>query len=320
MGSIKENAERINSALDSLLLDGTPQSLYQPLREAIHSGGKRLRPQLTMALASAHGGESEAMSAALAIELLHTFTLVHDDIMDRAEVRRGQPAIWSKHGTSTAILVGDMLMVQAYSCLNQLPAAVLPNALAVFNESAVKVCEGQQLDLEFESKDTVSVLEYTKMIELKTAALLAGACKLGVLTGSNDPKAQQAASDFGHNLGLAFQLQDDLLDMFGDSSRTGKAVGGDVARNKKTFMPAWLLEAGSEGATKLKELMAEPFSNEKVRSLQDLFEETGARAGAEEIRDKYFSSAIAALRQQTPKGEIRSELEAYCVALLNRDH
>ena len=227
----------INAEIGKLDWSREPKGLYEPIGYALSAGGKRLRPQLAILGARAVGGDAQSvLPAALALEVFHNFTLLHDDVMDKAEVRRGRPTVHVKWNENTAILSGDQMLIEAYKLLAQVPAEKLPRVLELFNKMATEVCEGQQLDVDFEKRDDVTIAEYMEMIRLKTSVLLATALQIGAYIAGGTEQEQQALYDFGINLGLAFQIQDDYLDCFGDPKTFGKAIGGDIREGKKTWL------------------------------------------------------------------------------------
>lgn len=227
----------INREIGKLDWKREPYGLYEPIAYTLAGGGKRLRPTLAVLGAEVFGGDAEqVMPAALALEVFHNFTLLHDDVMDKAEVRRGRPTVHARWNENTAILSGDQMMIEAYRLLAQLPDDKLPTVLRMFNTMATGICEGQQYDMEFETRDNVTIDEYLNMIRLKTAVLLANALQTGAYLAGADREGQRALYCFGENLGLAFQLQDDYLDCYGDPVTFGKAIGGDIREGKKTFM------------------------------------------------------------------------------------
>lgn len=227
----------INAEIGKLDWSREPKGLYEPIGYALSAGGKRLRPQLAILGAEAVGGDAQSvLPAALALEVFHNFTLLHDDVMDKAEVRRGRPTVHVKWNENTAILSGDQMLIEAYKLLAQVPADKLPRVLEMFNKMATEVCEGQQLDVDFEKRDDVTIAEYMEMIRLKTSVLLATALQIGAYIAGGTEQEQQALYDFGINLGLAFQIQDDYLDCFGDPKTFGKAIGGDIREGKKTWL------------------------------------------------------------------------------------
>ena len=244
MYSFNELQGIFEQELRSMKWPREPRLLYEPIAYSLEEGGKRIRPvALLMACSAFRGGIDAAKPAAMAIEVFHNFTLLHDDIMDRSDMRRGKPAVHTRWNDNVAILSGDAMMIWAYRLLSQCDEAVLPQLLAVFTDVAVGVCEGQQYDMDFESRDDVTVEEYLRMIELKTAVLLAGALKIGALCGGAEPVQAELLYRFGIDLGMAFQLQDDLLDTYGDPAVFGKPVGGDILVGKKTYLLTTALKA-----------------------------------------------------------------------------
>lgn len=244
-----------------------PELLYAPISYSLAGGGKRLRPMLLMLSAGIFTNNTQsALQAAAAVEVFHNFTLLHDDIMDNAAVRRGKPSVFAKWGQNVAILSGDAMMICAYRLLSDVPASLLPQVLATFNTMALEVCEGQQYDMDFERKQKVSTVEYMHMIELKTSALLAGAVAIGALLGGAPDEDCRKLRRFAIELGLAFQLQDDLLDSYGDD-RLGKAIGGDILEDKKTYL---MVTAMSRGAEADREILRTTSSNPKLSDEQKI--------------------------------------------------
>lgn len=232
--------EQLLSAIENHLAQiefpAEPQLLYAPIGYSLSGGGKRLRPMLLMLAAGIFTDSvQQALPAAAAVEVFHNFTLLHDDIMDNASIRRGKPSVYARWGQNVAILSGDAMMICAYRLLAEVPSRLLPQILGTFNSMALEVCEGQQYDMDFEQKQKVSVVEYMHMIELKTSALLAGSVVIGALVGGASEEDCRRLNRFALELGLAFQLQDDLLDSYGDE-RLGKAIGGDILEGKKTYL------------------------------------------------------------------------------------
>ena len=227
----------INNEIQKLDWKREPYGLYEPIEYTLAAGGKRVRPQLAMIASQMFGGKDEdVLPAALALEVFHNFTLLHDDVMDKADVRRGRPTVHVKWNENTAILSGYQMLIEAYKLLSGVPADKLPKVLQLFNKMATEICEGQQYDVDFESQECVTIEEYLKMIRLKTSVLLANALQIGAYIAGADEQAQEALYQFGINIGLAFQIQDDILDVWGDPKTFGKAVGGDISCNKKTFV------------------------------------------------------------------------------------
>src|SRR5258705_10741173 len=244
MHSFKLLSEKFELYFEKFHFPEKPLSLYKPGEYFLKLGGKRIRPVLCLM-----GNElfdevtADAWHAATAIELFHNFTLIHDDIMDKAPLRRGKPTVHTKYNESTALLAGDVMMVKAYEYLNKISSSYLSKVLSLFNKTAIEVCEGQQMDMDYELRDAVSMSDYLKMIELKTSVALAASLKIGGLLGGGGERNQNLLYEFGRKLGIAFQLQDDYLDAFGDKSKTGKQIGGDILANKKTFLLIHAMES-----------------------------------------------------------------------------
>ena len=238
--------ETIESYLAQIELPSEPELLYAPIGYSLAGGGKRIRPMLVMLSCGVFTDlTAPALPAAAAVEVFHNFTLLHDDIMDNASVRRGKPSVFARWGGNVAILSGDAMMITAYRLLCQTPANLLPQILDVFNRMAIEVCEGQQYDMDFESRRKVSVVDYMHMIELKTSVLLAGSATIGALIGGASEEDCRKLYKFAVELGLAFQLQDDLLDSYGDE-RLGKAIGGDILEGKQTYLMVTAMSRASE--------------------------------------------------------------------------
>lgn len=273
-----------------------PVSLYEPNEYFLKIGGKRIRPVLCIM-----GNElvadinPDAWHVANAIELFHNFTLIHDDIMDKAPLRRGFESLHSKYGENTALLAGDVMLVKAYEYLNKIDVIYLHQILNLFNQTAREVCEGQQVDMDFEKKETVSLDEYLQMIGKKTSVLLAASLKMGSILGGAGERNQNLLYEFGRKLGLAFQVQDDYLDAFGDPGKVGKQVGGDIIANKKTFLLIHALEVLPDKSKK--ELQAHLRSNaaDKVKKVQEIFREANAGEWALELKNKFLSEALGYL-------------------------
>lgn len=236
----------IKKLFKNLQFTEEPQGLYDPLRYMIKIGGKRIRPRLCLTTYSLFKDKisDEILSPAAAIEIFHSFTLIHDDIMDKANLRRGVPTVHCKWDETTAILSGDVMCIESYKLISKTPVKALPAVLDLFSKTAAQVCEGQQYDMEFESQDDVTMEEYLKMIGLKTAVLIACSAKMGALIGEASPEACNYLYNYGYNLGLAFQIADDYLDVFGDFSEFAKALGGDILNNKKTWLAIRSVEKG----------------------------------------------------------------------------
>ena len=292
----------INNEIAKLDWKREPYGLYEPIEYTLAAGGKRVRPQLAMIANQMFGGNDEdVLPAALALEVFHNFTLLHDDVMDKADVRRGRPTVHVKWNENTAILSGDQMLIEAYKLLSGVPADKLPRVLQLFNKMATEICEGQQYDVDFESQEHVTIEEYLKMIRLKTSVLLANALQTGAYIAGADKQAQGDLYEFGINIGLAFQIQDDILDVWGDPKTFGKAVGGDISCNKKTFV---YLEA-------MRRLGDEAISNElqqwysqvlednttKIAAVKEIFEQFDVRTACEKVVEDYTQKALALLNQ-----------------------
>ena len=274
MKSIANLHELIERNLEKLEYPNSPPKLYKPIEYVMGLGGKRMRPiLLLMAHQLFDENIEKAISPALGIEIFHNFTLLHDDIMDKAPIRRGQQTVHEKWNNNVAILSGDTMLMQAYKLLSDVHNSVLKEVLIVFNKTATQVCEGQQLDMDFETDGEVSISDYLKMIECKTAVLLAAALQIGAITANANQKEQNDLYEFGKNMGIAFQLKDDLLDAFGNSEAFGKLVGGDILSNKKTYLYLKSLEVADKNQTiKLKHyFQTKEKSQAKVDAVKTIF-------------------------------------------------
>jgi geranylgeranyl diphosphate synthase, type II len=303
---------------------GAPSELYEPCSYILSLGGKRLRPALALMAADLMGAPpQQALHIGWAVELFHNFSLIHDDIMDAAPLRRGQPTVHTKWDLTTGILSGDVMLIFAYKQLAAIERrAAIPEVLAVFNRVAQGVCEGQQMDVNFERRDNVSIDEYIRMIELKTAVLLGGALEMGALAVG--APAQDAAHlyDFGRLAGIAFQIQDDLLDTYGDPATFGKQVGGDIIQNKKTLLVLKTLEtAPAADIERLQAIFAGEIAldnDQKVAEVRAIFDRNGIPAIIEQEKKKYEDLAFAALQRVDAPAERKQVLEGMIAALLHR--
>ena len=297
-----------------------PSTLYDPLEEFLSNSGKRIRPVLCLMGNELFGEiKPDAYHLAAAVELFHNFTLVHDDIMDKAPLRRGKPTVHAVHGEPTALLGGDVMMVVAYDYLNKIDAAYLKKTLHLFNKTAKEVCEGQQLDMDFEKQDHVSLDQYLKMIELKTSVLLASSLQLGAIIGGASDGNQQHLYEFGRNLGIAFQVQDDYLDAFGDPSKFGKQVGGDIQSNKKTFLMIHALEtAKGDMLTDLHQLMKQE-DKDKVEKVLAIYKACGIDLWANALKEQYLEKAFLHLEEIAVSKERKASLVELAHYLIKRD-
>ncbi|SDK09150.1 geranylgeranyl diphosphate synthase, type II [Pedobacter sp. ok626] len=314
--------EVIENAVQNINYPAHPERLYEPIRYIMSLGGKRIRPVLTLMAADLFKGDiSTAMPAALAIETFHNFTLIHDDIMDNAPLRRGKQTVHEKWGVNNAILSGDVMMVEANKQLSMLDSSVLKDALNTFNTTAQGVCEGQQLDMEFEERQVVSITDYINMIRLKTAVLLGGAMKLGAqVAGASATEAEQLY-EFGENLGIAFQLQDDILDVYGDPEKFGKQVGGDIIANKKTLLLLKLKELANESdLMELEQQSVNKDHTDKIRNTTALYDDYNIRELANVEMRKYSDKAFSALTSLKIEEERKTELFKLAALLMNREY
>jgi len=300
-----------------------PEELYDPIRYTIALGGKRLRPALLLMSNELFGGDYHAIvRPALAIELFHNFTLLHDDIMDKAPLRRGQPTVHEKWNADIAILSGDTLFVKSCELMMNVEDRYLRQALTLFYAAATDVCEGQQWDMNFETSTHVSVADYLRMIGSKTAALLACALSIGALTAGASEAEQQHIHSFGKNLGIAFQLHDDVLDLYGDEKKFGKKQGGDIVSNKKTFLllSAMQFAVGPDRDELAQWIFAKNFNPaEKVNAIKTIFSALGIREKAEAEMEKYFQSAIRDLDAIQQSDERKSTLREFAEQLMLRE-
>lgn len=316
--------ERFVAELRATFSDREPRGLYAPIDYILDLGGKRIRPVVAL-LAARMFGDADArlgMPVALAVEVFHNFTLLHDDIMDDSPLRRGQQTVHEKWDVNTGILSGDLMLIQAYQHLTACPnSAALPGLMQTFNRVATGVCEGQQYDVDFESRGDVTIDEYLKMIELKTAVLLGGALEMGALAAGASHADADHLYAFGRLTGLAFQLQDDLLDTFGDSASTGKLKGNDIIRNKKTFLFLKAMELlSSEGRAELDRWFADSPADpaEKVHRVTEIMAAVGIPAAVAALRDQFQAEAYAHLDAAGGDQQTKEVLRDLAEGLLER--
>jgi len=298
-----------------------PASLYDPAVYFLGLGGKRIRPILCLMGNELFGPiETDAWELATAIELFHNFTLIHDDIMDRAPLRRGMQTVHEKYGTSTAILSGDVMMVVGYEYISRIQSPHIRKILQLYNQTAIKVCEGQQLDMDFESREQVTMDEYLHMIELKTSVLLAASLQIGSILGGAGLGNQQTIYNLGKNLGLAFQIQDDYLDCYGDATKFGKQVGGDIVTGKKTFLLIKTLEVATAAQLReIKELEKAP-AEEKISGMLRLFHACGVDAWVRELKEQYRLAAYQSLEDIAVLSKRKEPLKQLVDYLLQREY
>jgi len=317
-----EILKKVNAALDALPYDRTPQSLYAPVKYVLSLGGKRIRPVLMLMGYNLYKEHPEdIMMQALGLETYHNYTLLHDDLMDNADLRRGHETVHKRWDANTAILSGDSMLVLAYQRMQQCDARHLPAVMDLFTETALEIGEGQQYDMDFETRNDVTEDEYIEMIRLKTSVLLACALKIGAILGDASERDANLLYKYGEQVGLAFQLQDDLLDVYGDEKVFGKAIGGDITSNKKTYM---LINAVNRAdAAQRAELMrwieAKQFDRqEKIAAVTRLYDEIGIRRLCEEKINYYFEQSKKYLEQVSVADERKTCLRQYTAGLMNR--
>lgn len=317
--------EDLDNHIKNLSFGDQPKELYEPIAYLMGLGGKRIRPMLTLLAYSLYKADYRKMlTPAIAVEIFHNFTLMHDDIMDDAPLRRGKASVHEKWNPSTAILSGDVMLVRAYDALLKVPADKLAICIRNFNRTAAEVCEGQQYDMNFESREDVREEEYLQMIRLKTAVLLGFSLQYGAILAEADPEDAQRLYDFGVNIGIGFQLKDDLLDVYADKAKFGKQVGGDIISNKKTF----LLIKAKELATD-KEAAALAFwgkatdfdKGEKVKAVTQLYNNLGIKELTEAKMEAYFEKGFQQLNQlNTADKEALQVLKFLAEDLINREN
>ncbi|GAA4909746.1 polyprenyl synthetase family protein [Mucilaginibacter defluvii] len=324
MKKLAELQDIISEALNRYTLPAQPAELYEPIRYILTLGGKRLRPALVLMACDMFGGDVEAaVQPALAIEVFHNFTLMHDDIMDNAPLRRGKATVHEKWNSNIAILSGDVMMVEANKLMMQVDDRVLRPVLDIFNETAQGVCEGQQYDMNFEQHNTVAVDKYIDMIRLKTAVLLGGALRIGALIGGASIADAENIYHFGVNLGIAFQLQDDILDVYGDPLKFGKQVGGDILSNKKTYLLIKALElAKDDAAIDLHNWLAARTYNpaEKVSAITAIYNSLQVKQQAEEAMNSYAEKAYQYLTAISVAENQKQFLHEFADGLMVRDY
>ena len=324
MEKINHYISLVNQAIEELEYNKEPRQLYEPIKYTLSLGGKRIRPALLLLSNDLFGGKAiKATNAALAIEVFHNFTLVHDDIMDNAPLRRGKATVFKKWDTNTAILSGDVMLVNAIQLLAKDNSQFLPEILSIFNKAAVEVCEGQQYDMDFETMENVSIEDYLKMIELKTAVLLAASLKIGAVLAEAKQDDANHIYEFGKNLGIAFQLMDDILDLYGDPNKFGKQVGGDVIANKKTYLLLKAKELATGNTRKELEfcLSSTALKNEKkIERIKAIFDSLGVKKSAIEEMNLFYNTAISHLDSINASDDKKSVFEDFAKHLMHREN
>lgn len=322
MHSVSHYQEVISAHFSGLNIDKQPTNLYEPIRYILSLGGKRMRPVLTLMAAEIFNVDCQkALDAATAVEVFHNFSLIHDDIMDDAPLRRGNETVHEKWNINTGILSGDAMLILAYQYFESYEPKIFRALAQLFSKTALEVCEGQQYDVDFETRDDVTVLEYLKMIEYKTAVLVGAAMKMGAIVAQTSQENADLIYDFGLNLGIAFQLQDDYLDAFGDPKTFGKQVGGDIIENKKTFL---YLKAIEFATTQEKEQLLHLFSiqpsdnTDKINSVKEIFTTSGASLATQEAIKDYTFQAFKTLERMNIETDKKTLLRAFGENLMSR--
>jgi geranylgeranyl diphosphate synthase type II len=319
MQKIESYTRLIENTLARQDFDSEPNELYAPISYILSLGGKRLRPAMAIATCDLYGGDiSNAVMPALGIEIFHNFSLIHDDILDKAPLRRGKKTVHEKWDQDIALLSGDAMLVKSYQYIASVEAAILPQVMKTFSTTAIEVCEGQQYDLNFEKLATVAEEDYIEMIRLKTSVLLGCALKIGALVAGAPAKEADKLYHFGVNIGIAFQIQDDILDAFGNPEKFGKTPGGDIINDKKTI----LMIHAQKNATpqQLQQLKADyPKDDEKVKAIRTLFTAIGSKNHAMAKMEAYYHEALKHLDESAGKADIKSELANFAQWLIKRD-
>lgn len=323
MHSILEYQELVSSHFSTLIVEKEPKSLYGPIQYILGLGGKRMRPVLTLMTAEIFDCDyKKALQAATAVEVFHNFSLIHDDIMDDAPLRRGKVTVHEKWNINTGILSGDAMLILAYQYFEDYEPKVFSALAKLFSKTALEVCEGQQYDVDFETRDDVTIPEYLKMIEYKTAVLVGAAMKMGAIVAETSDENKDLIYDFGLNLGIAFQLQDDYLDAFGNPDTFGKQIGGDIIENKKTFLYLKAIEYGNtDDKNQLTNLFSiQPKDNtDKIETVKLIFNESGASKATQEAIKTYTLKAFDTLNKMDISDDKKKILYAFGEKLMNRN-
>lgn len=321
---ISEYVDIINNALDNIQYPNQPDSLYEPIRYELSLGGKRIRPVLMLMACELFGGDiNQAINPAIGLEMFHNFTLLHDDVMDKSDLRRGKPTVHKMWDENHAILSGDAMQIISTQLMTQVPPRFMPAVIETYLKTALEICEGQQFDMEFESRNDVTTDEYINMIRLKTAVLLGCALKIGAIIAGAPIAQANSLYHFGENLGLAFQLQDDYLDVYGDPIIFGKNIGGDIINDKKTFM---LIEASRLAQGKDAETLNLYIGNndvdarEKIAAVTNVYNNLAIDKLCKEKAEAYYNAALACMDEILVPEDRKLPLLALAKALLNRDH
>jgi len=322
MKTFNEITQLVSSEIENLDWEKEPRGLYDPISYVLSLGGKRIRPAFALMACNLFSDDLQpAIAPALGLELFHNFTLLHDDIMDRADIRRGCPTVHAKWNDNTAILSGDVMQIVAYQLIAKTPAKYLKQVLDLFSKTAIEICEGQQYDVDFESRDEVTADEYLEMIRLKTAVLLGCALKTGALIGGAGKEDAERLYDFGINIGLAFQLKDDLLDVYGDEAAFGKKIGGDILCNKKTYLLIHALKlAKDQDAVELNAWLSLSDVNpdDKIQAVTNLYNRLEVKKICEDKMSFFYEKAVANLEKVTVLSNKKQELRKLAENLMSR--
>ena len=323
MQAISHYQDLVHTHFSSLTLRKEPKNLYEPIRYILSLGGKRLRPVLTLMASEVFDIDcNKALPAATAVEVFHNFSLIHDDIMDDAPLRRGNETVHEKWNINTGILSGDAMLILAYQYFEGYEPHIFRELAKLFSKTALEVCEGQQYDVDFETRDDVTIEEYLKMIKYKTAVLVGAAMKMGAIVAETSDENANAIYDFGLNLGIAFQLQDDYLDAFGNPETFGKQVGGDIIENKKTYL---YLKATEFASLDEKEQLLHLFSiqpndsNDKITSVKQIFNQTGASKETQKAIQEYTAKALETLVEMNIDADKKEILKTFAENLMSRN-
>ncbi len=315
--------EQVEKVIAGIKYPDNPEELYEPIAYTLSNAGKRFRPVITMMACDLLDGDcADAIHPAVSLELLHNFTLIHDDIMDQAPLRRGRETVYRKWDSNIAILSGDTLFAMAYDYLIRTDPITLADLLHAFNRIAIQICEGQQMDMNFEKRDDVSIIEYIEMIRLKTAVFFGGCMRIGAIVAKAEKQQVDLLYNYGEKLGISFQIQDDILDAFGTEAVIGKRPGGDILANKKTFLYLKALElADTNLKSRLESLFsispADEFS--KIKEVLAIFQQLNVRQAAEEVMEHYYQDSMQSLDRLAAKNEKKEIFRDFGIKLMKRD-
>lgn len=323
MYSIEQVRTYIDKSIKKLVFNKEPKELYEPIRYVFGTGGKRLRPLMTLMACNLFDDNLDgALTPALGLEIFHNFTLLHDDIMDESDLRRNHPTVHKKWDQNVAILSGDVMAILAYEYITSCDVNVLPDVIKVFNTTARQVCEGQQFDMNFEKLNQVTVEEYLKMIEMKTSVLLAGCMQIGAIIGGAKKEDAELLYNFGRDIGMAFQVQDDLLDTYGDMEVFGKRIGGDIIANKKTFLLIKALEKADGKQNEILNNLINGLNNkpqEKIDAVKNIYNDLNIKNLTSDLAGDYFKNALVNLDKVQVPEEKKVHLKQLAELLLKRE-